>query len=767
MPLTSVHRKIAKILLWLIFALLLLVALLLAVLRFSPQLYLGLVNKTTPYTLKASEVRSELRPVSLNFTDLKVDYAAAGKPSATIATAANFYARLDWLGFLSDNINYWYAEISDAEINIAPITTQPQTNTTSSETEAAPKNIHRLLSVLNMQVSNTDIVFGENSRLTITQLNTDIGKQAKQRASDITQNIQLSLNYQQQQKSLSLAGSLSSEYRNGVSNIQVNLGAIDLTRLSEAGGEKNLSAQPIDWAWMKQIEPISLTLNIEQLKYADGLANSLELRSNINQSIDIETLSGELKWPISDSLWMQDRIVLEGSFTPQKNQLIDTKLMLKASQSEWQLDGNIDITQPFNSAANLKFDANSLPLLNEKLEPSALLSEYSQWLPVSSQLRFSPLLEDSSSNGVNINLEKLTAGKSDASGSLRIADFYKTAKKEAPINIQGKLASKKLHYQSEQDSPISKADEASKKANLNTPLFSEKPLDWSWLSAALINLKLDVETLRVDERQFNNVSLPFSLGKQGLQIDGASAELGDGTINTSLTVAPINTESVVFELNTRASGIVLNDLKLVDEKTLKGGDSKLDLTLTSAGASAHELASKLDGNALFHLKKATIGNDAFELIGSDLIAELISKLNPFLKSDPSTDLKCAVVNLNIEQGQIKVNKSIAMETSKMIIVADGKINLDKETINLEIAPQSTGGIGLDASSLVKFLELGGTLSNPKPKVGADGLLKSGVAVGAAISTGGASLLLDGLVSKIGSGKACERALKPTTKKPAK
>ena len=43
-------------------------------------------------------------------------------------------------------------------------------------------------------------------------------------------------------------------------------------------------------------------------------------------------------------------------------------------------------------------------------------------------------------------------------------------------------------------------------------------------------------------------------------------------------------------------------------------------------------------------------------------------------------------------------------------------------------------------------------------VGAEGLLKSGAAITAAVSTGGASLLLDGLVSKMASGKACERAL---------
>ena len=60
---------------------------------------------------------------------------------------------------------------------------------------------------------------------------------------------------------------------------------------------------------------------------------------------------------------------------------------------------------------------------------------------------------------------------------------------------------------------------------------------------------------------------------------------------------------------------------------------------------------------------------------------------------------------------------------------------------------------------MKFMKIGGRLDNPKPVVSASGLLKTGVAIGAAVSTGGASLIADGLINKVPQGAACDKARK--------
>jgi len=772
----SVFQKMGKTLVWMLTSLLLIIALLLVLLRFTPQVYVTLVNKFTQYNIESTQLGAKLLPASLTFTDLKVTQSLANQSTIEVVSAESFNAQIDWIGFLSSNHNFWYAEISDAQVQVGSIlaNSQPQ----ESDSSAAPTqalNIHNVLSLLNMSISNTDIVFSENTKLTISELNTDIGKKAKQNAAEVTQNIQLSIKFKETEKTLSAAGSLHSEYKNGVSNITLKLGTLDLTSLIQsnevteatptaiANGEAaRASKTNVDWGWMNRIETSSFGVSVEAIVAGESRADTIEIKSLIGESIEIESAKANLKWSLASSLWLKDALELTGKLTPLKNGLLETSLFAKASDSAWKLEGSLDITQPLNSDASLKINATNLPLVNDQMQTSELLSGHKQWLPFTTDVAVTPFPRNSTTIGVDIALEKLIAGESDLSGNLRVSGLSSKIEEAYPVSVKGTLTSDRISYISEKDDSKNKAKDT--ESTPDTRVFSKEPIDWSWLSAVQIDTQLKINKLRINDRALDNVELPVFLASKGLKIERASAELGDGAILGSLSVSPSGSEQVAIDLTARASGIVLNDLNLVDEKTLKGGDSRLELALSSSGGSAYELASKLDGQGLFHIKKATIGNDAFELLGSDLFTELISKLNPFLKSDPTTDLKCAVVNLDIKQGQVEVDKSIAMETSKMIIVADGTINLEKETINLEIEPQSTGGIGLDAGSLVKFLELGGTLSNPKPKVGADGLLKSGVAVGAALSTGGASLVLDGLVSKMTSGKACKRALEASDTK---
>ena len=137
---------------------------------------------------------------------------------------------------------------------------------------------------------------------------------------------------------------------------------------------------------------------------------------------------------------------------------------------------------------------------------------------------------------------------------------------------------------------------------------------------------------------------------------------------------------------------------------------------------------------------------------------MLNKLNPFAKKDKTTKLECAVVNLNIEKGKINVDKSLALRTSKLTMVADGHIDLPSEKIKLSLTPKARQGVGVDVSSLVKFIALGGTLSKPAPTITASGVLKSAVVVGAAVSTGGVSLLATSAAEKtLASVDVCERA----------
>ena len=137
---------------------------------------------------------------------------------------------------------------------------------------------------------------------------------------------------------------------------------------------------------------------------------------------------------------------------------------------------------------------------------------------------------------------------------------------------------------------------------------------------------------------------------------------------------------------------------------------------------------------------------------------LLNKLNPFAKKHKTTNLECAVINLKVINGKIESDKSLALRTSRLTMVADGHIDLSSEKIKMNVTPKARKGIGIDLSSLVKFVALGGTLTKPAPRVAAGGILKSALVVGTAVSTGGASLLATNAAEKtVANVDVCKRA----------
>ncbi len=748
----SILRKCAKALCWSFGTLFLVLCLALLLFRFAPQVYVSVVNNLTPYTISSENLQTQLLPATVKATTLLIAKNEGSGEQIELFAAGEFLARIDYPGLLSDKHNYWYLEIDQAEFDLERLTAQFSSQ--ESSTQSSPINLHELLSALNLKVSTTKIQLSPNASLSIASLGTDIGQQAQYKAADVKQNIAMDLTLLDQGKSLNINGRLHSKAESGVSHVTVEFEQIDLSTLlttTPNNQEQTVSdSTPIDWQWLADLQATLLNIKTGLLDLGEGQFKNLELQAKLDQSIDIQSLSSEIFWPLDDNLVLNDQLLLTGQLSPQDNGAVSVDMSSQGTDNRFLLKGIIDANQLLQSQLQIDLNATTLPLTDRKGQASILLSDHAQWLPLSSKFAISPIASKESEQNIELNIESLKAGQSQLNGQLKLLnlDAADSSHQKIEANIDAALIK---YVSSEEDDTIEETD--------NEPLFSAEPIDWSWLSAAIIDADIKIKTLQYDERELHKVSLPITLNQSGLEVTSINAELGDGALNGSIAITPPADGDAQIKLALKASGLNLNDLKLVDESLLEGGDTLLELNLSSTGNSPQLIASNLNGQVLFELKKASVGNDAFEVIGSDLISELISKLNPFLKSDPKTELKCAIVNLDIENGLIKVDKSIAMETSKMAMVADGKINLKNETLKLKLEPQAMEGIGLDAGTLVKFLEVGGKLSDPKPIVGADGLLKSGAAVGAAIYTGGASIVLDGLLSRIAAGKACERALK--------
>lgn len=748
-------RKFARVLWWALGILLLLLCLAVLAFRFVPSAYVTLINKWTPYHVSSQSLHTGLLPATIQATNLTITKTDELESQIELFSARDFLAQVDYQSFVLEKHNFWSADINQAAIDVERLATEFSGNQNVSVSNEHSINLHELLSALNLTISNTTVQLNPNIRLTISNLATELREQGANKAKDIEQNITIDASLNDRGKRVALNGRLTSKANNRASQIFLEFDDIDLSALvrttepgSFASDEKNeVDSEPLQWDWLADLEATEVHLKIDRVDLGEGYFRELDIQAQLDQTIDLTSLKADVAWLIDERFSFEDKLQLNGKLKPMEDGLLKADIVVQGFEKRLELQGEIDPTQPLQSQLQVQIKSQAQPIRDLSIEPNSSQDPYAQWFPFSANFSVSPLVDAKSEEGVSIEISYLKAGPSSLGGQLKVFNLDASSP-----TVEASIESQSFHYTSNSEGITSD------KASVG-PLFSQELIDWSWLSSVLVDAEVKIETLKIDQRELHQVNLPIRLDKTGFRLMPFSGELNDGAIRGSMEIAPLAENQAQLSLTLKASGMDLNDLKLVDESLLEGGNTLLDITLTSKGGSVQSIARNLNGKALFELQQARIGNNAFELIGSDLIGELISKLNPFLKSDPTTDLKCAVVKLNIDSGLIKVNKSIAMETSKMALVADGNINLRDETLKLKLEPQAMEGIGLDAGTIVKFLEVGGTLSDPKPIVGADGILKSGAAVGAAIYTGGASIVLDGLLSRIAAGNACERARK--------
>src|SRR5262245_26676145 len=176
------------------------------------------------------------------------------------------------------------------------------------------------------------------------------------------------------------------------------------------------------------------------------------------------------------------------------------------------------------------------------------------------------------------------------------------------------------------------------------------------------------------------------------------------------------------------------------------------------GNSPHEWASSAGGRVLVVVGPATLVNTKIDTgVAFDKLAEAV---NPFRAVKPSTELNCAVVRLPLAGGVANVDRSIAFETHEVDVSMSGKLDFRNETIDLSIRPRVRQGIRVEIPQIAELVRFTGSFTAPTVSVDAVGSATAIARIGAAIGTGGLSVLGETLLSKAGSGGpgACDVAL---------
>jgi uncharacterized protein involved in outer membrane biogenesis len=300
-----------------------------------------------------------------------------------------------------------------------------------------------------------------------------------------------------------------------------------------------------------------------------------------------------------------------------------------------------------------------------------------------------------------------------------------------------------------------KAEEAEAEEPPREKMFPDEPLPFDLLRELTIDIESTIARLTLNDGQLNNVETRAKLQDGTLEYESAAEGWGGGT-----SVARVDMTMPGDSANVAAQ-IFMRDLKI---NLFSGEDAtpeqvppvSVTVDIKTAGATPHALAASSNGRVLVTQGPGRIKNTLIGKVSGDLIAQIFSALNPFAKDEEFSNWDCTVFALEIEEGEAAITGMLA-QGEKLKIVGGGSIDLDSEKIDIEFNTKPRKGVGVSADMFVTpFVKVSGTLTDPGVGLNEKGVLLAG---GAAVATGGLSLLIKGAIDRItGGSDSCEKVI---------
>jgi uncharacterized protein involved in outer membrane biogenesis len=397
-------------------------------------------------------------------------------------------------------------------------------------------------------------------------------------------------------------------------------------------------------------------------------------------------------------------------------------------------------------------DKASFDLRAEVRQTTALARLAGRELPLPLPLELSGRLEQDGARSVLPSFKLTVAGqaldgKADFDASAKRPRLKLTAK-AAAIDLGALLPS------------LPKAPVATTKPAPKGRLFTDDPLPLTELPALDAHVDLAVAKLELPGKPaLSALHAVLALNDGRVVVEPLDFRVGSGSVDGTATLRLPTGGAPVLSLRARSDGVTLEEVLAMAGKAggLSGGRTDVQLDLTATGASPHQLARSLDGEVRFKADRMRLSGNLSGL-GGDLLIQLVDAVSPFYKQDKGSNVECVAARLPVKRGAIVVDRSIAVESDKLNIVASGSIDLGAEKIEMAIRPTVKEGLGLGTANLAQLVRLTGSLSDPRIGVDLKGAARQGLSIGAAVATGGLSLLGERLLTEVVDPHPCVTAM---------
>jgi len=176
----------------------------------------------------------------------------------------------------------------------------------------------------------------------------------------------------------------------------------------------------------------------------------------------------------------------------------------------------------------------------------------------------------------------------------------------------------------------------------------------------------------------------------------------------------------------------------------------VNLAFVTSGSSPREMAGAVNGYLKVTSGAGRVRAGAMRMFTSDFLSQLLNTLNPFVKDQRYSNLKCVAILAAVEQGKILGDPLLVAQSERLNIFGKAKIDLNTERLDADFNTVPMKGLGVSLSNLVNpYVKVAGTLAKPLIVLDAESALVQG---GAAVATGGITILAKGLRDRFFSDK---------------
>jgi len=498
---------------------------------------------------------------------------------------------------------------------------------------------------------------------------------------------------------------------------------------------------------------------------ADATGTPIEPKTNANAQaakVDLEGNLGEARFRVDGTVgkpWQAEdlrlKVSLAADSTRPLTQLAEVEVEelgpIDAVVTVVKKDGRLDVegidvkARPRDASVTVTGSVDNVtgdPRPDLRVAVSARsLRQLDQNLPAAGPVDVSARIEP---NGEVIELHDLVAtiGKSDLSGS---ATFRTGGKRpSASARLRARVIDMRELV------PAPEQSEAGVEKSSTTPqrLFSDKVLPFDALKKADADIELTVDRVFTRTLTLDKVDLSAKLDDGNLTMRPA-AQVAGGTFGATIG---IDARAQPAKLNANVDGKSISLGKLAEQirgyQTSQGLASDLKMRLTGSGQSIRAIMGALDGDFTLEIGEGRLKNDVLHRVGGDIFMQILGVLIPTNQNEGMTAVTCGVVRVAVKDGEVIADKTLVMQTDKMLLSGSGLIDLKTEQVDAGAAIAARKGIRAGAGTFSSLVRVRGTLAELRLGTDLTGLTRTGVKIGAAVFTAGLTLLAEGLYARV-------------------